>query len=181
MKHGHQRQRQLHREKTSSVICLPPPKPPIAAPRPEPEVARAMPLPKKAEPHTLKGRRAAPAPLPQSRQLRRQTKRAQAKAVTRGTAAPAVIADQTAMASTAPSSEPLAPLPKNRALALTQPRGLTQIGAQIGNWLRSLVMVRRPASGTSVARPAVSQIKALRREVAMIQRTLDQLLESSRA
>lgn len=184
MKHGRQRQRHLRREKTPSVICLPPPKPPLAAPRPEPEVARAIPLPKKAmplpkseEPLTLRRQPTKSAPQPLSRAVKRQTRRTQTKAMTSSSAdIPSGIAHQAPGALPASPSDPQTPLPNNRALALVRPRILDQVG----NWIRSFVMVKRPAATPAIARPSLAQIKALRREVAMMQKTLDQLLNSSR-
>lgn len=75
---------------------------------------------------------------------------------------------------TAPAT--VEPLPRNRALTVSQPGHI----ARLGKWLRSLIMVKRTAA-TPGRRPAVSQMKALRRDVLTLQKTLDRMIENSRA
>ena len=65
-----------------------------------------------------------------------------------------------------------APLPRNRALALPS-RGLMVV---VGQWLRKLVMKPKTAALTIDKASARTQVRALRVEVAQLQRSLDQLM-----
>lgn len=78
-------QRRSHRTSNPSVICLPPPKPPVTAPRREPEVERAMRLPKIEEPLVVDPAVEADFEVEcyATRQMRRRAKRAEAKATRR--------------------------------------------------------------------------------------------------
>lgn len=186
MKNGYKSQARL--AKTPSAICLPSPKPPFTAPRSMPEVLRALPLPQMDEPHPLS---VAPPELQDEAKPHRRKSPS-----TKGRKAPAAANEpmrstaqnRTATNHNAPiSAEPplgrtiaepatTAPLPSSRALAVVQPGGI----ARFGKWLRSLIMVKRPAA-TPGRRPAVSQMKALRRDVLTLQKTLDRMIENSRA
>lgn len=63
------------------------------------------------------------------------------------------------------------PLPRNRALAV-QRKGI----ATLGQWLRKLVMKPKKAALTIDKASAKTQVRALRVEVAQLQRSLDQLM-----
>lgn len=65
-----------------------------------------------------------------------------------------------------------APLPRNRALVL-QPKGLMVVVSQ---WLRKLVMKPKAAALTIDTASARTQVRALRVEVAQLQRSIDQLM-----
>lgn len=68
------------------------------------------------------------------------------------------------------------PLPRNRALIL-QPQGLKAVG----QWLRKLVMKPKKAALTIDKASAKTQVRALRVEVAHLQRSLDQLMAQLKA
>lgn len=78
-------QRRSHRTSNPSVICLPPPKPPVTAPRREPEVERALRLPKNAEQLVVDPAMDADFEVEcyATRQMRRRAKRAETKATRR--------------------------------------------------------------------------------------------------
>lgn len=186
MKNGYRSQSRL--AKTPSAICLPSPKPPITAPRSVPEVLRALPLPQMDEPQPVsltplelpdevKSRR------PKSASPKRRTARAAANEPMRPTeqncaaknySTASSTEESMGRAMTAPAT--VEPLPRSRALTVSQPSRITRLG----KWLRSLIMVKRSAAAPG-RRPAVSQMKALRRDVLTLQKTLDRMIENSRA
>lgn len=69
-----------HRTSTPSVICLPPPKPPVTAPRKEPEVERALSLPNRIEPLVIDTMEGMEVDDHATRQMRRRARRAEARA-----------------------------------------------------------------------------------------------------
>lgn len=155
MKQARMRQRHARRDRTPAAIGLAPPAPPVTAPRGD-----AKPI-------------AAEAALPATRQLRRQERRAQAKAARRGTPA-TVLADAATVpveaaadAHPAPrADEALAPLPRSRAL--TKPRSrLLMVLDRLVRPLRRATLVR--------ATPR-DELEALRRQLSAAQATLDRLL-----
>lgn len=151
MKSGRSRRHQSHhRSKTPAVICLPPPRPPITQPRRNGEVARSGPLASRRVPDIA------------------EIEQAFAGVVPVRTEAPVAEAPPPSVA-----EEALAPLPRNRALMM-QPHGLMRVG----NWLRSLVMVRKTKA---TPEHAVAQLKAMRAELMNMQQTLDHMLAGSRA
>lgn len=155
MKQARMRQRHVRRDRTPAAIGLAPPAPPVTAPRGD-TVASA-----------------ADAALPATRQLRRQERRAQAKAARRGTPTTAlaeaatVPVEATAGSPAAPrEEEDLAPLPRHRALARPRSRLLVVIDRFV-----------RPLRRAPAARPAPrDELEALRRQLAAAQATLDRLL-----
>jgi len=170
MKKGRSRNPQLRRkDRTPSVICLPPPKAPVTAPRKEPEAARAIPLQSNLEPLAVMEQVLADnPPSTPSRQVRRQELRARSKQVR-----PA--ASLTDMATNAPTSSDgtLAPLPRNRALT-DGPQGRLKA---VGQWLRSLVMTRRKLPVPVPPQQTVAQLRAMRADLARMQGTLDRMIE----
>lgn len=169
MKNGRPRKYHQRRDKAPAVICLPPPKPPVTAPRHEPEIARALSFPVLEEPLVTKKQKKQKksySPRSESRQLRDKAGCTNMKA-----------RPDDADPGKAASSDTLAPLPKSRSLTLTRPGMLHQLGS----WLRGLVVVKKPVAGAAPASISVSQINALRRQVASMQKTLDRMAEISRA
>lgn len=175
-----------HLEMTPSALHLPSPKPPFTAPRSAPE-GPALPLSRIAEPQPValktfeqeetKPRRAKTpsAKRPTSTDLAKTpTPSAKKNRAAKGPKVTTLA--EKPLGRTIAESAIVEPLPRNRALIVTQPGAI----ARFGKWLRSLIMVKRPAARVG-RRPAVSQIKALRRDVLMLQKTLDQMLENSRA
>jgi hypothetical protein len=164
MKQHRTRQRHsTNRNHTPSVICLPPPSPPVTPKR----ATSALTLPKADEPLAL------------SRQVRRQQRRAHTKTGIEPVVsiAPAPVAVAEPVAPLAPaipvtSSVPIdadAPLPRNRSLAPTH-KGLV---AMLIGWLRKSAW-RAPKHRETTA---ISQLQALRDEVAALQISLDRALE----
>lgn len=143
---------------TPAVICLPQAKPPITPPRKEPESLRVFILPQKAEPLAL-------APV-----------MTDAKPKKNGKKTPLAVDQASATVSEIAPASP-APLPRNRALAV-QPRGLVVV---VGQWLRKLVMKPKKAALTIDKASAKTQVRALRVEVAQLQRSLDQLMAQLKA
>lgn len=82
-----------------------------------------------------------------------------------------------AMAHPIPSDDATSPLPRNRSLALSRPGTL----ARLRGWLRGLLIpARTPDRRRLAASPAAAaQIRALRGDVARLQRSLDRLLDAS--
>jgi hypothetical protein len=158
------RTRQRHsRTHTPSVICLPPPTPPVSPKR----NAAALALPRTDEPLAL------------SRQARRQQRRTHAKSGV-SPIVTAALAPMTAVEPIAPREVPMpvtssvpvgasAPLPRNRSLAPARTRFI----ATLLEWLR------KPAWNSPKRREttAISQLQALRDEVAALQISLDRALE----
>lgn len=70
-----------------------------------------------------------------------------------------------------------APLPRERALVVAPQKGLIAIK----QWLRKLVMKPRKAALTIDRASAKTQVRALRVEVAQLQRSLDQLMAQLKA
>jgi hypothetical protein len=182
MKNGRSHRRHSHqRSSTSSVICLPPPKPPVTAPKPEPEVERAIALSNDAEEQVVSQSRA------QSRQVRRQAARQEAKALKRRGMPPAQAvaakeakekAASVAEAEVGPvevpaMAETTAPLPRNRSLAPTRRSALQAAGI----WLGSLVIKRKPVTPAHATTAAIMQVKAMRTELAAMQMSLDRMLD----
>jgi hypothetical protein len=162
MKNGRSHRRHSrHHGQTPAVICLPAPRPPIMTARKEADVPPALPL--RDQPEALVA--ANDQDSHQSRQLRRQARRAEVKAMRRGPEPH----------SATPSAESLAPLPRNRALTALRRPALQRVGA----WLRSLVM-KQPRNRMSQDN-AVAHLKAMRTEVARMQRTLDWMLNGAPA
>jgi hypothetical protein len=164
MKQHRTRQRSHSRTHTPSVICLPPPSLPVTPKRTTIGAASALKLPKADEPLAL------------SRQVRRQQRRTHTKtAIEPAAPAPVAVAEPAAPLTVrvpVTSSVPIdadAPLPRNRSLAPTR-KGfmVTLIG-----WLR------RPAWTSPKRREttAISQLQALRDEVAALQISLDRALD----
>jgi hypothetical protein len=184
MKNGHSHRRHSHqRSSTPSVICLPPPKPPVTAPRQEPEVERAMALSGGAEEHVTPERN-----VQQSRQIRRQAARQKAKAMKRRGMPPAqavaaaedskekvasVAETEAAPVEALAMAETTAPLPRNRSLAPTRRSALQAAGM----WLRGLVIKRKPVTPAHATTTAIMQVKAMRTELAAMQMTLDRMLD----
>jgi hypothetical protein len=158
----HQRHSRSH---TPSVICLPPPTPPVTPKRATIGATSALKLPKADDPLTL------------SRQVRRQQQRRNhIRAAVEPTApAPVAVAEPVGpLAAPVPvtSSVPIdadAPLPRNRSLAPTR-KG---IAAALIGWLRKPAW-KTPKRGETTA---ISQLQALRDEVAALQISLDRALE----
>lgn len=177
MKNGRSHHRpSRNRNHTPTVICLPPPRPPITQPRMEPDATPAIPLPVGDEAlatHHQPGEAAA-----QSRQLRRQARRAEMKASRRGPPLPgqvsAIPATAAPKAEMSPVGENVEPLPRNRSLA-TQPRGLARIGQWIGR------LIRRSAPTRATPGDVVTQLRAMRSEMTQMQQTLDRLLGGAAA
>lgn len=172
MKQGRVHQRRSHqRNKTPSVICLPPPNPPLVQPRKEPEALRAFVLPQIGEP--LADVPAKPQP---NRETRRKTRTSKAR---KSSPKPAALKTAAVAANTAdpltPGPNPIAPLPRNMSLAMPRQSALTVVG----RWLRSLVVKRRPVPVSISSAAAIAQITSLREEVARLQTTLDRLLDKA--
>lgn len=170
MKKSRTRQRS-HRTSTPSVICLPPPKPPVSAPRKEPEVERAMKLPSFSEPLVT-------AESSSTRQLRRKARRAEAKSTKRkGVAVTYQTAAKVDPLPETPQPE-TQPLPRNRALA-RQPSGVM---AKLNAWFARLVPVRaaRPPASFDRCTPEAlaEQMAALRAELAQVQGRLDRMISA---
>jgi hypothetical protein len=169
MKQHRTRQRHsTNRNHTPPVICLPPPSLPVTPKRTTVGATSALTLPKADEPLAL------------SRQVRRQQRRSHTRtAIEPAAPAPVAVAEPVApLAAPVPvtSSVPIdadAPLPRNRSLAPTR-KGV--VAAMIG-WLR------KPAWKSPRRREttAISQLQALRDEVAALQISLDRALEGMAA
>ncbi len=165
MKQHRTRQRSHSRTHTPSVICLPPPSLPGTPKRTTIGATSALKLPKADEPLAL------------SRQVRRQQRRTHAKTaiepVVSIASAPVAVAEPAAPLAVAvpvTSSVPIdAPLPRNRSLAPTH-KGLV---AMLIGWLRKSAW-RAPKHRETTA---ISQLQALRDEVAALQISLDRALE----
>jgi hypothetical protein len=200
MKQSFARQHSHHRDRTPSVICLPPPRPPVAMTRPaepevEPEAAIAMP----DHPEPLVAERAevtAPA-APLNRQARRKAQRAEAKALRRQGHAPAPARPATAPAQPTlelgpeaaveerPAVEPIlaatvaerdagTPLPPARALVAARPRGL----ALLAHRLRGMLGLRRGCALPATGEGAIaSQLRSLRAELAALQKSVDRMID----
>lgn len=167
MKNGRSRRHSSH-GRVSAVTALPPRRPPSqqshARLKTDLDTGRAIPLPDLSEP-LVDGQ----APPPLSRQARRQEQRAQAKELRRiGAQASAAIPSTSA--SEAPVPADLAPLPRDRSLAVRR-----QGVMQVADWLRGL-FVRHPRSQRISPDQAVRQIQAMRMELAHMQRTLEKML-----
>jgi len=186
MKHGRARQHHARREQTPSAICLAQPKPPVTNPRPEPEVARALSLPQSDEPLV----NPTPAP-PQSRQSRRQERRAQAKI---GRRAPPIVSlaliTPPVSVPVGPIVAPVAPVTPPRmvpidmtdaAVALPRSRALAKPRSRVLVILERLFRGPFRRSKPIEALPPVEQLRSLRETLATVQQTLDRLLDQAPA
>jgi hypothetical protein len=71
----------------------------------------------------------------------------------------------------------IAALPRNRALVVAPQKGLVAVK----QWLRKLIMKPKKAALTVETASAKTQVRALRVEVAQLQRSLDQLMAQLKA
>lgn len=147
------------RNTTPAVICLPQAKAQAAPPIKEPEALRAFALPRIKEPLSL-------SPIQDLAQKpARKPRNSPARTV--------AMADQKATDQAAETT----PLPRNLSLILQPKSGLMVIG----QWLRKLVMKPKRAALAVDTASAKTQVRALRVEVAQLQRSLDQLMAQLRA
>lgn len=161
MKRSQARQHSRRRDRTPSVICLPPPQLPVAPRR---------------EPAMVASREADAAAL--SRQARRKALRDEAKAMRRTGAVPETAAPPEPVPTPGAEPEPAlpvvaadVPLPPERALVAARPRGLALVAHRMLVWSG----LRRPAPVGGMAQ----QLRALRDELATVQRSIDRLIEGA--
>lgn len=142
-----------------SVICLPPPQQLSQPPQDRP---CAMPLPRHHE-ELVEG---APLARPANRKMRRQQRHTSFNA-----SVPAASSSPVAQAAHAP-------LPRNRSLTVPQAHLVARLRVWLGAlWQKAL----RPAPKARVALPAAQELRALRRDVARLQASLDAMLKRAAA
>lgn len=175
MKQGRGRTRGNNRRRTNgqppAVICLPGPKQPLPLPRKEPEALRAFSMTAKPEPLAF-------APLNERIRTASPAKPTRTRAKQNGASA------ATEMAVSMPPVTPriaevgsTSPLPRSRALVVAPQKGLVVLKT----WLRKLIMKPKKARLSIETASAKTQVRALRVEVAQLQRSLDQLMAQLKA
>jgi hypothetical protein len=156
MKQSRNRPRGNNRRRAASqppaVICPPGPRQASPPPRKEPEALRAFALTAGAE------------PLVQTAKTPRAP---------RGKARTAEVP----LPPETPRLAEIAALPRNRALVVAPQKGLVAVK----QWLRKLIMKPKKAALTVETASAKTQVRALRVEVAQLQRSLDQLMAQLKA